>query len=91
MNFIPVILWSDALVFLLLAAAVAATFYVRRHEHLMLPWRRVAHNSVAMVSLLFLSLFLIIGLLDSLHFRVSLPQVNGSEKVYSPEVLSVFD
>jgi peptide/nickel transport system permease protein len=90
MSFMPVILWSDALVFLLLAAAVAAAWYVRRHEHLLLPWRRVAHNSMAMVSLLVLSLFLIIGLLDSLHFRAALPQANG-EKVYSPEVLSVFD
>jgi peptide/nickel transport system permease protein len=90
MSFMPVILWSDALVFLLMVAASVVAWYVRRHEHLLLPWRRVAHNSVAMVSLLVLSLFLIIGLLDSLHFRAALPQANG-EKVYSPEVLSVFD
>lgn len=91
MNFIPVILWSDALVFLLLAATVTAVWYVRRREHLLLPWRRVVHNSMAMVSLLVLSLFLMVGLLDTLHFRVALPQSNGGEKVYSPEVLSVFD
>jgi len=91
MNFLPVILWSDALVFLLLCAAVATTVYVRRREHLLLPWRRVARSSVAMVSLLVLTLFLMIGLLDSLHYRVALPQANGSEKVYSPEVLSVLD
>ena len=52
MSFMPVILWSDALVFLLLAATGTAAWYVRRHEHLLLPWRRVAHNSMAMVSLL---------------------------------------
>jgi peptide/nickel transport system permease protein len=91
MSFMPVILWSDALVFLLLAATGTAAWYVRRHEHLLLPWRRVAHNSMAMVSLLVLSLFLMVGLLDTLHFRVVLPQTNGGEKVYSPEVLSVFD
>ena len=91
MNFLPVILWSDALVFLLLAATVATTVYVRRREHLLLPWRRVARNSVAMVSLLVLSLFLAVGLLDSLHYRLALPQANGGEKVYSPEVLSVLD
>ncbi len=90
MNFIPVILWSDALVFLLLAAAVFSAWYIRRREHLLLPWRRVARSGVAMVSLLVLSLFLMVGLLDTLHFRVALPQTNG-EKVYSPEVLSVFD
>src|SRR5512140_3047293 len=91
MSFMPVILWSDALVFLLLAAGAASAWYIRRREHLLLPWRRVAQSSMAMVSLLLLSLFLLVGLLDTLHFRVALPQANGGGKVYSPEVLSVFD
>lgn len=91
MNFIPVILWSDALVFLLIAAGIIGTVYVRKREHLLLPWRRVAQSSMAMVSLLVLSLFLLVGLLDTLHFRFALPQSNNGEKVYSPEVLSVFD
>ena len=91
MNFMPVILWSDALVFLLLVGGVASVWYIRQREHLMLPWRRVGRNSVALVSLLVLSLFLLVGLLDTLHFRTALPQTNGGEKVYSPEVLSVFD
>jgi len=91
MNFMPVMLWSDALVFLLLASGMAAAWYVRRHEHLLLPWRRVAKSSVAMVSLLVLSLFLIVGLLDTLHYRAALPEKNGGVTVYTPEVLSVFD
>ncbi len=91
MSFIPVILWSDALVFLLIAACIIATMYVRNREHLLLPWRRVAQSSMAMVSLLVLSLFLLVGLLDTLHFCIALPQSSNSEKVYSPEVLSVFD
>jgi len=91
MSFMPVILWSDALVFLLLAAGIATTWYIRQREHLLLPWRRVAQNETAMVSLLVLSLFLLVGLLDTLHYRAALPETNGGEKVYSPEVLSVFD
>ena len=91
MSFTPVILWSDALVFLLLAAGVAGAWYIRRHEHLLLPWRRVAKSSMAMVSLLWLLLFLAVGLLDTLHFRMALSQTNGGERVYAPEVLSVFD
>ena len=86
MSFVPVILWSDALVFLLLAAGVALTWSVRRQEHLLLPWRRVGKSSMAMVSLLVLSLFLLVGGLDTLHYRVALK--GGA---YSPEVLSVFD
>jgi peptide/nickel transport system permease protein len=91
MSFMPVLLWSDKLVFLLLAAGIGWAMYVRRHEHLLLPWRRVAQNATAMVSLLILSLFLLVGILDTLHYQVALPEKNGAETVYSPEVLSVFD
>ncbi len=91
MNFMPVILWSDALVFLLLAAGVFGAWYVRRREYLLLPWRRVGQSATAMVSLLVLSLFFVVGLLDTLHYRAALPEKNGGEKMYSPEVLSVFD
>jgi peptide/nickel transport system permease protein len=91
MSFTPVILWSDALVFLLLAAGIYGAWYVRRREYLLLPWKLVGQSATAMVSLLALSLFFAVGLLDTLHYRVSLPEKNGGEKVYSPEVLSVFD
>jgi len=91
MSFMPVILLSDALVFLLLAAGIACAWYVRQREHLLLPWRRVAQSATAMVSLLVLSLFVLVGLLDTLHYRVALPEKNNGETVYSPEVLSVFD
>ncbi len=91
MNFMPVILWSDALVFLLIAAGIASAWYVRQREHLLLPWRRVAQNPTAMVSLLVLSLFFLVGLLDTLHYRAALPETNNAGTVYSPEVLSVFD
>ncbi len=87
----PVILWSDALVFLLLAAGIACAWYVRQREHLLLPWRRVAQSATAMVSLLVVSLFLLVGLLDTLHFQAALSEKNSGETVYSPEVLSVFD
>jgi peptide/nickel transport system permease protein len=91
MNLMPVILWSDALVFLLLAVCIASVWYIRQREHLLLPWRRVGQSGVAMASLLVLSLFLLVGLLDTLHYRAALPGQNGDKTVYSPEVLSVFD
>ncbi len=91
MNFMPVILWSDALVFLLLAGAGVTAWYVRQHEHLLQPLRRVARNNLALVSLLILSLFLSVGFLDTLHYRIVLPEQSKGESVYSPEVLSVFD
>ncbi len=91
MSFLPVILWTDALIFLLIAVAIASAWWIRRRPHLMLPWQRVAQSSVGMVSLLVLSLFVLIGVLDSLHYRVALPEKSNGQTVYSPEVLSVFD
>ena len=91
MSFMPVFLWSDKLIFLILAAGIACVWYVRQHEHLLVPWRRVARNPTAMVSLLVLSLFVLVGLLDTLHYRAALPDRNDGETVYSPEVLSLFD
>jgi len=87
----PVILSTDALIFLLIAAGVVSAWYIRQRPHLMLPWRRVAQSSVGMVSLLLLSLFVIVGVLDSLHYRVALPEKNNGQTVYAPEVLSAFD
>jgi len=87
----PVILWTDALIFLLIAAGLASAWYIRRRPHLMLPWRRVAQSGVGMVSLLVLSLFILVGVLDSLHYRAALPEKNNGQTVYSPEVLSAFD
>lgn len=91
MSFMPIILWSDALVLLLLGAGIFSVWYVRQHEHLLLPWRRVTTKAAAMVSLLVLALFLLIGLLDTMHYRVALPEKSVGATVYSPEVLSVFD
>ncbi len=87
----PVILWTDALIFLLIAVGVVSVWWIRRRPHLMLPWQRVAKSRVGMVSLLVLSLFIIVGVLDTLHYRAALPEKNNGQTVYSPEVLSVFD
>lgn len=87
----PVILWTDAMIFLLLATLLAAALWIRKRPHLVLPWQRVAKGSVGMVSLLLLSLFVLVGLLDTMHYRAALPEKSNGQTVYSAEVLSVFD
>jgi peptide/nickel transport system permease protein len=91
MSFQPVFLFTDALIYLLIAVCLASAWYIRRRPHLSLPWRRVARNRTAMVSLLVLSLFVGVGLLDSLHYQAALPEQGNGKTVYSPEVLSVLD
>lgn len=87
---LPVVLWTDALLFALLAAALAAGFYVRRREYLMLAWRRVAGDSMGMAAATVLSLFVLVGFLDSLHFRPKL-ESSGGKEAWSVEVLSALD
>jgi peptide/nickel transport system permease protein len=92
MNFKLVMLWTDGMIFMLLAVAIAGACWIRQRPHLLLPWKRLFKSRIGMVSLLVLSLFILIGLLDSMHFRVALPDKNGNgQTVYATEVLSVFD
>jgi peptide/nickel transport system permease protein len=87
-----VILWTDALVFILLAGILVFGLYVRQREHLTAPWRRLAQSRAGMAALIVLTVFLGVGLLDSLHFR---PAVVGAakngEQSYAVEVLSLLD
>lgn len=92
MPFRPLILWTDALVFVLVAVVLAAASYIRGREHLSAPWRKVAHSRYGMCALVVLSVFVIIGFLDSLHYRPRLdrPDATGSAS-FAVEVRSVFD
>lgn len=84
--------WTDALIFLLVLMAGGFTWYTRRREHLRAPWRRVGRSRVAMSALVVLMVYVLIGLLDSIHYRPALEGENASgETAYSNEVLSVFD
>jgi len=81
MPFRPVILWTDSLVFVLVAAIIAFACYVNRHEHLRVPWSKVARSRYGMCSLVVLSVFIVIGLLDSVHYRARLDARQADGKV----------
>ncbi len=88
----PVILWTDALVFALVAVVTIFAVYARKKEHLRAPWRQVVRSRMAMASLVVLSAYTVTGLLDSLHFREALPSQDAQQEVqYSGNVLSVLD
>jgi peptide/nickel transport system permease protein len=85
------VLWTDALVYVLVAAISAFVIYARRHEHLRAPWRQILYRRLAMSSLIILMAFVVIGLLDSIHFKVPLEQRDDGSVRYSTEVYSLFD
>jgi peptide/nickel transport system permease protein len=89
---VPVVLVTDVLVWLLVAAVAGFALYCRRRPHLAAPWSRVFRNSAAMASLVFLAVYVAVGLLDSLHFRPALERkAEASQAAYSSEVLSALD
>ncbi len=92
MPFSPIILWTDALIYLLVVIVAGFIGYVRHHEYLLAPWKRVGHSASGMSSLTILLFFLVIGLLDTVHFRPALEHTTDQEKkIYSVEVLSLLD
>lgn len=86
-----VVLWSDALFALLLLAMAAGIAFATRKPHLRRAWQGVFASPAAMASATVLMVVLGITVLDSLHFRVALPDQAGAAIQYSSEVVSVFD
>jgi peptide/nickel transport system permease protein len=67
----PVLLATDALLWLLVAALAVYALYCRRRPHLAAPWKRVFQSRAAVASGVVLGFFLLVGLADSLHYRAA--------------------
>jgi peptide/nickel transport system permease protein len=91
MGFEPVILWTDAFIYLLLLLITVTVWHTRQHEHLAAPWRRVASSRVGQVSMVVLAFYVVIGLLDTLHYHPQTGVDDDGQPIYSTEVLSAFD
>jgi peptide/nickel transport system permease protein len=82
---------TDVLVWLLIAAAATFAWHCARRPHLAAPWARVFRSRAAMASAVVLGAYLLVGFLDSLHYRPALPSKPGEPRVYSVQALSVLD
>lgn len=85
-----IILKTDALFFILIVCLLTYVFYASRKEHLARPWRIVLKRPIAASALTILGFYLIIAILDSIHFY---PEIEGSssEPIYSSQVVSLLD
>jgi peptide/nickel transport system permease protein len=78
-----IILWTDALILVLIFVILVLAFYLRGKEHLKRPLQKIARSKTGMVSLVILLFFVLIGLLDSFHFKPANSKSN--------EIISLLD
>lgn len=78
-----IVLWTDALIFILISVITLLIISLRNKQHFVRPWRQVSNSRIAMASLVFLMFFIFLGVLDSLHFKPASTNKN--------EIISVFD
>jgi len=87
-----VVLWTDALIFLLIALVLLFGRVAASREHLRTPWRSVARSRMGMGALVVLSVYVLIGVMDSVHYKPLLPETERTARVtHSNEVQSLLD
>ncbi len=92
-----VFLWTDIFVFCMVFAVLFYALRVRRSASLRSAWRSVARTPSAMCAAVVLSGFVLVGVLDSVHYRPLLPAVStaaagaNAAPIYSPRLRSALD
>jgi peptide/nickel transport system permease protein len=89
-----VFLWTDVVVWLLVASTIAYFIHVRRNPNLTSRWQRVFRDKPALASAVVLAACLLISVLDSVHYRPLLAQAKGAEDAaaaYDTRTRSVLD
>lgn len=90
-DFLPVVLWSDVLLAVLIAVGLAVVWQVRRSAPLRAAWVKVGESPSGMAAATVLLCFLLVGVLDSLHYRPLLKSAPGDKQHYAVEVKSALD
>jgi peptide/nickel transport system permease protein len=90
----PVLLWSDALIFMLVLALIVFFYKLREDPLNRERWAQVFSSRLGMVAFTVILTYVGIALLDSLHFRRALDapeSIQTDEIFYDNKVTSVFD
>ncbi|HEY9280566.1 MAG TPA: ABC transporter permease [Eoetvoesiella sp.] len=89
-----IFLWTDIFIFFLVLATALYAINVWRSMSLRAAWSSVGRTPSAMCAAVVLAGFVLIGVLDSVHYRPLLPAapgVVGGSPVYSPVLRSALD
>lgn len=88
------LLWSDVLIFLLVASLGLFFYKLREDPQTRIRWAQVFSSRLGMVSFTIILTYVGVALLDSVHFRRALPPVEGmqtEEVFYDNKVTSALD
>jgi peptide/nickel transport system permease protein len=90
-----VFLATDLVLYLLLAGVAFYAWHAARTPTLRQTWRSVLHDATAMSAAVVLTVFLLLAVLDSVHYRPLLPPAEGAAAdaapAYSTKTLSLLD
>jgi peptide/nickel transport system permease protein len=90
----PILLWSDALIFLLVISLTLFFYRLRKDPQTRERWGQVFSSRLGMITFTVILAYVGVALLDSLHFRRALPTLEGvssGEVFYDNKVTSVLD
>jgi peptide/nickel transport system permease protein len=90
----PLLLWSDTLIFLLVAALCLFFLRLRNDPQTREHWRQVFSTRLGMVTFTVIMVYVGMALLDSMHFRRALTPMEGTaghEVFYDNKATSVLD
>lgn len=86
------LLWSDILIFLLVASLIGFIVSVVRNPLARSRWAQVFESRIGVASFMVILFYVLIALTDSVHFQKQLESAGDASEVhYAPEVTSLLD
>lgn len=76
-----VFLWTDIFLWLLVLVAILSIYMLRKKPDFIKAYKLMSSSPTAVISSIVLVLYLIIGLLDSIHYREHIPIITNAAKV----------
>ena len=86
-----VFLLTDIFFYIIIFSLGYYVYYVRKTKDILDTWRHVFKSKTGIISINVLTFFLLIAILDSVHFKEKIKNENNDLISYSSEIKSVLD
>ena len=86
-----VFLLTDIFFYIIIFSLGYYVYYVRKTKDILETWKHVFKSKTGIISIVVLAFFLLIAILDSIHFKEKIENENNDLISYSSEIKSVLD